>query len=456
MASRKKIHKPWVLVVTIGLGTLLNPLNSSMISVALTRMQQEFELTFADASWLISVFYLASAAGQPVMGKLSDMFGPKRMFLAGLITVAAASMLAPLSPNFPFLLGCRALQAIGSSTLFPSGMSIVRTSITKGQAKALATLSIFASTSAAFGPSIGGLLIDSWDWPSIFIVNFPFIIVSFFMAIFILPEKGEGKFELKRIDFFGITLFIIAVIGLILFLLSLDSQIHWWALLVFLVSSVSFYFYEKNQGEPFIDVRGLKRNPNVTLIYVQFITINLVYYCYFFGFPTYLQQVKKYSPGDTGLIMLALAGFGVIVSPFAGRLIDRHGPKPALITGSVILFTGTALLLTLNETSSLLWLLVIMAVLGMSNGFSNISMQTALYEHVKPEDTGSASGLFQTSRYLGSILSSSLLGLAFNRHLDIHHLHNVAMICLAFCLLVFLLSIRLPGRNKLRGAWMKL
>lgn len=201
MTGTKKTHKPWVLVLTVGLGTLLNPLNSSMISVALTRMQQEFELTFADASWLISVFYLASAAGQPVMGKLSDMFGPKRMFLAGLVTVAAASMLAPFSPNFPFLLGCRALQAIGSSTLFPSGMSIVRTSITKGQAKALATLSIFASTSAAFGPSIGGLLIDSWDWPSIFIVNFPFIIVSFFMAIFILPEKGQGSLNWRASTF---------------------------------------------------------------------------------------------------------------------------------------------------------------------------------------------------------------------------------------------------------------
>lgn len=92
----------WLLVLTIGLGILLNPLNSSMISIALTRMQHEFGLTFADASWLISVFYLASAAAQPVMGKLSDMFGPKRLFLSGLIVVAIVSILAPFSPNYPF------------------------------------------------------------------------------------------------------------------------------------------------------------------------------------------------------------------------------------------------------------------------------------------------------------------------------------------------------------------
>src|SRR5699024_1443375 len=123
MTMTKTLQKPWLFVLTIGLGTLLNPLNSSMISVALTRLQQEFSLTFSDASWLISIFYLASAAAQPVMGKLSDMFGPKRLFLTGLILVAGSSTLAPFSPNYPFLLGCRALQAIGSSTLFPSGMS---------------------------------------------------------------------------------------------------------------------------------------------------------------------------------------------------------------------------------------------------------------------------------------------------------------------------------------------
>ncbi|MEN1968118.1 MFS transporter [Lentibacillus sp. N15] len=446
----KTTHKPWLLVLTIGLGTLLNPLNSSMISVALTRLQHVYSLTFADASWLISIFYLASAAAQPVMGKLSDMFGPKRLFLTGLILVAGASMLAPFSPNYPFLLGCRALQAIGSSTLFPSGMSMVRTNITKGQGKALATLSIFASTSAAFGPSIGGFLIASWDWQSIFLINFPFIILSFVMAIFILPSKGQGKIELRRIDFVGIALFTITMIGLILFLLSLENNIHWSALIIFLLAAGGFYFWENRQQEPFIDLASLKQNSNVTMVYAQFTSINLIYYCYFFGFPTFLQQVQGYSEEHTGLIMLALAGFSVIVAPIAGQMIDRFGSKLPLVTGAVLLLIGTALLLTFREDSSLIWFLVIMSILGMSNGFNNISMQTALYEQVTPEETGSASGLFQTSRYLGSILSSCLLGIAFNSHLDIQHLHLVAMISLIFCVLVIVLALRLPKNNRLR------
>ncbi|WP_240374856.1 MFS transporter [Bacillus piscicola] len=445
------LKNPWVLVITIGLGTLLNPLNSSMISVALTRIQHEFALSFADATWLISIFYLASAAGQPVMGKLSDMFGPKRLFISGLIIVAGASLLAPFSPNFLSLLGCRALQAIGSSTLFPSGMSMVRTNITEGQAKALSVLSIFATTSAAFGPSIGGFLIASWDWPSIFIINFPFIVVSFTLAFLVLPNKGKGKLELKRIDFLGIVLFITAIVGLILFLLSLESTINWLSFIVFAGAGVIFYVYESKRDEPFIDVASLKKNHNVTLVYGQFITINLIYYCYFFGFPTFLQQVLAYDAKHTGLIMLALAGSSIITAPIAGRLIDKRGSKLPLVIGAVMLLAGTALLLSYHEGSPLLWLIVIMIILGFSSGFNNISAQTALYENIDEKDTGSASGLFQTSRYLGSILSSSLLGVTFSENLDTEHLHLVAIICTVFAVVVVLLALRLPAPHQAKA-----
>lgn len=236
----KLYEKRWLLLLTVGLGILLNPLNSSMISVALTQMQHEYALTFAGASWLISIFYLASAAGQPVMGKLSDMFGAKRLFIAGLVLVAIACLLAPFSVNYSMLLACRALQAIGSSTLFPSGMSIVRAQITEKQARAIAIVSVFASTSAAFGPTIGGFLIAEWSWPAIFLINIPIIIIGFTLAIFVLPKSSGITVDLKRIDFFGIFLFIGSVLGLILFLLSLTSSTRWWALATFLILGIWF------------------------------------------------------------------------------------------------------------------------------------------------------------------------------------------------------------------------
>lgn len=440
-----KIPKPWILILTVGLGVLLNPLNSSMVSVALTRVQLDFDLSFADASWMISVFYLASAVGQPVMGKLSDMFGTKRLFISGLILVSVSCALAPFSPNYGFLLGCRALQAIGSSTLFPSGMIMIRSYITEKQARAIGIVTIFASSSAAFGPSIGGFLVGSWSWPAIFIVNFPFIVIALGLAIFILPKNEHMQANLKRLDFIGIIYFVISIIGLILFLLSLEQNINWIALIFFIVAGGLFYTYEQKLDDPFINVSHLKTNKNITLVYGQYILVNLVYYNFFFGLPSFLQQVRGYSEEQTGLIMLTLAGFGVLVTPLAGRIIDKQGSKLPLVIGAFCLLLGTGLLITYHETSPLVWLIFIMAVLGVSNGFTNISAQTALYEHVEPEETGSASGLFQTSRYLGSILSGSFLGLTFNRHISDAQLHLVAIVCFFLCIVIVGLSFMLPG-----------
>ncbi|SFL45438.1 MFS transporter [Salibacterium qingdaonense] len=442
------IKRPWLLVVTIGLGTLLNPLNSSMISVALTRLQDEFSLTFAAASWLVSIFYLTSAAAQPVMGKLGDMFGAKRLFLSGLAISALASLLAVFSPNLMFLLICRALQALGSSTLYPSAMLMIRGHVTQGQGKALAGLSLFATTSAAFGPSIGGFLLSWWDWHAIFLINFPFIIVSFSLSLFILPNTRSGRIDLRRIDFSGIGLFAAAIVTLILGLLSLEKDPAWFMFGISAVTAVVFYLYEKRKQEPFIDVLTLKKNYNTTLVYAQFICISLVYYTYFFGLPAYLQQVRGLDEQKTGLVMLSLAGMGIIIAPLTGKLVDRFGAKVPLLLGAGTLTAGTVLMLTFHNHSPLGWLIAIMIILGMSSGFNNISMQRALFEQVRAEDTGSASGLFQTSRYLGAILSSSVLGIFFTGAMTIDQLHKVAVVSLIFCAVVTGLSIRIPGRNQ--------
>lgn len=443
----KNVQRPWLFVFTIALGTLINPLNSSMISVALTRLQNVLDLSFANATWLISIFYLASAFGQPLMGKLSDMFGAKRLFLTGLFLVAMSSILAPLFLNFGWLLFCRALQAIGSSALFPTGMAMVRNNITHGQAQALSALSIVASVSAAFGPSIGGFLIQGFDWQAIFLINLPFIILSFTLAIFILPSNGVKKFEFQKIDFIGIGLFVVAMIFLILFLLSIGDTINFWTVPVFIICFYTFYKYERKQAYPFIDVIALLGNINQLFVYVQFLNINIVYYFYFYGLPIYLMEIRNYNEGTAGVFMLAFAGLGVIFSPFAARWIDRAGSKPAVIFGSVALTLGTTLILTINSTSSVAWLLVVMGILGLSNGFNNIGMQMSLFQFIRPEDTGMASGLFQTSRYVGAILSSSLLGIFFNKHIDIEHFHIVALIGIAFCIFTFFLAVRMPRKG---------
>jgi MFS family permease len=447
-ADAKKTRKyHFLLISAVALGTLLNPLNTTMIAVAFARLQEEFEVTYASISWLIATYYVASAVAQPVMGRLGDMFGRKKMFLLGLGLITIASLLAPLSPSFGWLIAFRVIQAIGSSALFPSGMGMIRSVITTNQARSLGVMSIFSSTSAAFGPSLGGFLIQYSDWQAIFLVNFPIIAASFFLAIRVMPrDKTLMKRALGDLDMKGITLFTLLIFSWLFFFLSFKDGVNWLLLPVSLLLSWIFYKYEARRKQPFIDVLFLKHNPNVCFVYLQFILVNIVFYSIMFGIPSYLQQVRHYEGQTVGLIMLAVSGFGVFVTPLVGRWIDRSGSKIPLITGTLFVLAGTLLLLTVHDESTPLAIFCCLAVLGISNGFQNLGLQTALYTYVSTAETGIASGLFMTSRFMGTILSSSLLGMAFSNQITTAHLHALVWACVAISIVMVALSLRLPNK----------
>lgn len=436
-----------LLIVAVALGFILNPLNTTMISVAFARLQEDFGLSFTEISWLISTYYLASAIGQPVLGKLSDMFGRKRMFIMGLLLVTVSSMLAPLSPSFHWLLAFRIVQAIGTSAVFPSGMSIVRNAVTHNQARALGILSVFSSTSAAFGPSIGGFLIHYGDWQAIFIINFPVILVSFILAIKVMPADTKQTLKMK-IDHWGIVLFSLLVLVWLLFLLSLSKGGEWWLLGAGIVLGYFFYRFELRQLQPFIDVHFLKNNKHVTLIYIQNILVNIVFYSITFGIPLYLQTARHFDTQQTGLSMLFLSGFAVLITPVAARWLDIKGSRYPLLFGTLAVITGTLLLMTVQDGPGLVWFFVALSFLGMSTGINNLGLQTALYSFVSTEETGVASGLLMTSRYMGTILSSSLLGNVFGTEIASNELHLMALICAVIGGLMLIITIRLHQMKK--------
>ncbi|MBX6353460.1 MAG: MFS transporter [Thermoflavifilum sp.] len=446
------------LLVTIALGVLLNPLNSSMIAVALSRLEHVFHLSFTTASWLISAYYLASAIAQPVMGKVSDFVGRKKIFLVGLVLVAVSSFTASFAPSFGWLIAFRLIQSFGSGAIYPAGMGIVRNHITERQSQALAVMSVFASGAAAFGPSIGGFLVHYGDWPAIFWVNFPFVIASFLLALWTLPADpprharrqthGGGFRELLRgIDIPGIILFSALIVCGLLFLLSLTGNVQWAAGVLAVVALAGFILLELRSASPFIDLRMFGRNRGLTWVLLQFVTVNIIFYSIFFGMPQFLQEARGFNSQQTGLLMLAVAGFGVVMAPITGRWVARSGVRPPLLLAGICMTTGSILFWTIHERTPVWWLVICLAVLGVSNGFNNVGLQTALFRVTPKQIIGTASGLFQTSRYLGTILSSVLLGLFFGNHLDTPSLHALGTVLAVLGLLVIWMSWRLPGRG---------
>ncbi|WP_139998817.1 MFS transporter [Paenibacillus paridis] len=413
------------LMISVGLGILLNPLNSSMIAVAIARLQTVYQLDFTVVSWIIFSFYIASAVAQPVMGKASDLFGRKKIFLIGLVVAFAASLLAPLSPNFGWLIVFRIVQSIGTSMMVSVGMAIVRIHVTEKQASALSILSIFLSGAAAIGPFVGGVLIHWWDWPAIFLVNIPFALLSFILGWRNIPkDKPSSSIAsnmtfhkwLNLVDAPGVMLFTVGLVALLVGLLSAKSSGyvsygHVMVGLFGLLSLWAFIRHELKAASPFIPLRTFAKHPALTWVNIEFILVNILYYSLFFGLPSYLQTVRHVSEIHTGILMLSLGLCSLIVSPVAGRWIDKSGARPALMLSGILMAFGSIWIMTLNQASPVISVCLALAAFGISNGLNNVGMQAALFKSAPKEMIGVASGVFMTSRYLGTILSSLLLSI---------------------------------------------
>ncbi|WP_429843029.1 MFS transporter [Brevibacillus sp. FIR094] len=449
-------------MISVGLGILLNPLNSSMISVAIARLQNVYRLDFTAVSWIIFSFYIASAIAQPVMGKASDLFGRKKIFLTGLVVSFVASLLAPLSPSFGWLIVFRIVQSIGTSMMVAVGMAIVRIHITEKQATALSILSIFLSGAAAIGPFIGGVLIHYWDWSAIFLINIPFVVASLLLAWRMIPKDESASLVahnmsfrkwLDLIDATGILLFAVGLVALLVGLLSAKSSGHvsWWHIMVGgigLVTLGAFVRHELKTTSPFIPLRTFAKYPAMTWVNVEFMLVNVLFYSLFFGLPSYLQMVRHVSAFHTGILMLSLGLCSLVVSPLAGRWIDQSGPRPALLTSAMLMTFGSLWLVTLNQDSHVIRVCVALATFGISNGLNNVGMQAALFKSSPKEIIGVASGLFQTSRYLGTILSSLLIGIVMGDKFSAEGLQALGIILTTIALSLVLMSWRRESRQR--------
>ncbi len=435
-SNENLVKSPKLLIAAIALGVILNPLNTTMITVALPAIQNEFQLTSRDISWLISSYFIVSAIFLPLTGKLSDHYGRKKILLLGLITVSISSLLAPLSPNLMFLIGMRAIQAIGTSALFPAGIGIVRTYIEKNQNRVIATLAVFATTSAALGPTISGLLIQIAEWPVIFYVNFPILITSAILTLIYVPNDIKAAVKPYKWDFIGIVLFGILMTCWTTFLQSLARGFNAWTFMLSIFITLLFYYYEKRKKEPFLNVVFLTRNPKISFVYIQFILVTIVFFAIILSMPTYLQYVIRLDSKTTGMIMLSLSLFAMIMTPIATRWMEKAGFKVPLLFGAAVGVLGIGLLFAVHQTSHLFLVIIVLAIIGISNGTLAIGTQNSLYAVVIKEQTGIASGLLQTSRFIGNILASSLYGVMFASQINDESKNSISIVLLIVSLII--------------------
>ncbi|MET3946858.1 MFS family permease [Arthrobacter sp. UYCu512] len=445
-------------VAGLSLGTALNPLNSSMIAVALVVLRADFALDVATVTWVITAFYLTSAAGQPLMGRLADRFGPRRLFLLGMALVAVTCALAPFAPNFALLCVARAVMALGTATAYPSAVVMVGALARQAHVKStrpLGRIQMANTSAAAVGPVVGGLLVGFVGWQALFLINVPLAVAAILLVRRFAPPDGEREsgraVELLRdSDVPGVLAFVGSMVLAMMALLNVLPDYRWWLLAAGTGLAALFVWRELRFATPFLDLRLLGRNRPLLLVYLGFALFSGVYYFAFFGLPQLLQEAGGYSPGMVGLLMLPLAAMSVVVTPVAVRAIDRFGVKRVLIAGVVLLVTASGMMWLLTGSFAIPLVLALTALLGVPYGVVGIASSQGMYVSTRAEERGVAAGIFQTCRYLGAIMATVLIGVFYGTGVNQANWGLMVFVMLGLGAVVFAVSLlwrerTLPG-----------
>jgi MFS family permease len=415
------------LVLSVSLGTVLNPVNSSMLAVALVPIAHHFGTSLVAASWLVSALYITTAVAQPTWGRICDAGLARRVFLIGGCLVALAGALAPFAPDVPFLVGVRVLLGIGTASAYPSALAIVRRAADRAggavPTAALGGISFAAQVTNAFGPALGGLLVTVGGWQWVFLFNLPFVAVTLALAYHYVPRDeprtsrltpgGAPRLRARDLDPVGIVLFAGATGLGVATLLNLQAAAAVVAGLAAgaLACTALFVVWERRTRTPFIPLSLFAANGKLGRTYARVALFNTVFYAIYYGWPIWLERGRGLSPSTTGLVTLPIAAVGAVAAMGGTRLSRGRGPRRVLIIGSAVLVAGGLALLGVTRATPIPVLIAVAVVLGIPNGLSSVGNQLATYQQAPASLAGVAAGLQRTSSYIGANIASALVGL---------------------------------------------
>lgn len=393
---------------------LIVSLDNTVLNVALPSMRRELDASVAGLQWSIDSYTLVLASLLMLAGSTADRIGRRKVFVTGLVFFTLGSLLCSLAPSLDWLIVFRMVQAVGGAMLNPVAMSIITNTFTEpaARARAIGVWGAVAGLSMAAGPLIGGLMVDTVGWRSIFWLNLPIGLAALVLTLRHIPESRAAR--PRRPDPVGQVL-VMALLGSVTYGIIEAPAVGWTSPLIVgcavvaVASLVGLLVYEPRREEPLVDLRFFRSAPfsGATVIAVSafaglsgFLFLNTLY----------LQDVRGLGALEAGLYMLPMAALTFLFAPLSGRLVATRGPRlPLLVAGVTMSASGLLFAVFEAETSTPLLFAGYM-LFGLGFGMVNAPVTNTAVSGMPRSQAGVAAAIASTSRQTGGTLGVAVVG----------------------------------------------
>ena len=421
----ENVARPWPALWSLVIGFFMILIDTTIVSVANPRIMEGLNADINSVIWVTSAYLLAYAVPLLITGRLGDRFGPKKLYLTGLVVFTLASLWCGLSGDVQTLILARVVQGFGAAIMTPQTMAVItRIFPPDRRGAAMGIWGATAGVATLVGPILGGLLVDGLGWEWIFFINVPVGIAGFILALRFVPSltTHPHKFDIPGVLLSAVGLF------LLVFGIQEGETYNWgtisgpitvWSLIIAgLVVLVGFVVWQRfNNGEPLLPLQ-LFGDRNFSLANVGITTVGFTVTA--FGLPLifYYQMVRGLTPTQSALMMIPMALISGGLAPVVGRIIDSVNPKYITAGGlalmSVALFWNSALM----HPDTPIWLFLLpSAVLGFANAGIWAPLSSTATRNLPPRQAGAGAGVYNTTRQIGAVLGSAAIAVLMQARL---------------------------------------
>jgi EmrB/QacA subfamily drug resistance transporter len=406
-------NRRWWTLAAMCFALFMIMLDNTVVNVALPSIKRDLGASFASLEWTVSAYTLSLGVLLITGGRLGDIYGRRKVFLTGVVLFAASSAFIGFSQTDAWLIGGRATQGVGAALMMPATLSIITNTFAPHErGKAIGTWAGVSALALAIGPVVGGYLVEYVSWQSIFFLNLPVAAGALAITLFATQESRDET-VLPRLDVAGIATITVGLGALTLALV----EAHTWGwgsaanVGLFVLAAIgltAFAIVERRVRVPMVDFAFFASKTFLGASLVAFI-VSFAMLAMFFFIAIYMQDIEGYTPLQAGVRFLPTTLCVIVISPLAGRLADRIGPRP-LMTGGLLLVASSLFWQShLSVGSGYGFLAPGFVLMGIGMGFIMSPMSTAAMNAVDRTKAGVAGGILSMSRMVGGTLGVAVL-----------------------------------------------